>query len=70
MRILPREVDPTVFNMISGEDTGSVSYSTIGGLSEQIRELRETIELPLTQPDLFKRIGIKPPKGRYRKHTF
>lgn len=62
MRILPREVDPTVFNMISGDDT-NVSYSTIGGLAEQIRELRETIELPLTQPDLFKRIGIKPPKG-------
>lgn len=62
MRILPREVDPTVFNMIS-EDDSKISYSTIGGLAEQIRELRETIELPLTQPDLFKRIGIKPPKG-------
>jgi SpoVK/Ycf46/Vps4 family AAA+-type ATPase len=38
-------------------------YSDIGGLSEQIRELRETIELPLTNPDLFVRVGIKPPKG-------
>ena len=35
----------------------------IGGLNEQIRELREVIELPLTNPDLFKRVGIKPPKG-------
>ena len=62
MRILPREVDPTVFNMLS-EDPGKVKWSSIGGLNEQIRELRETIELPLTSPDLFIRVGIKPPKG-------
>jgi 26S proteasome regulatory subunit T4 len=35
----------------------------VGGLSSQIRDLRETIELPLTNPELFKRLGIKPPKG-------
>jgi 26S proteasome regulatory subunit T4 len=62
MRVLPREVDPTVFNMLS-EDPGAVKWSSIGGLNEQIRELRETIELPLTSPDLFLRVGIKPPKG-------
>ena len=39
-RCLPREVDPLVYNM-SHEDPGNVSFSTIGGLSEQIRELRE-----------------------------
>lgn len=39
-RYLPREVDPLVYNM-SHEDPGDVSYSEIGGLSEQIRELRE-----------------------------
>ncbi|KAG9328957.1 hypothetical protein JZ751_009086 [Albula glossodonta] len=47
----------------SHEDPGSVSYSEIGGLSEQIRELREVIELPLTNPELFQRVGIIPPKG-------
>merc|ERR1719433_1582316 len=62
MRKLPREVDPRVFNMLT-EDPGSVSYTNIGGLSEQIRELREVIELPLTNPELFQRVGIKPPKG-------
>uniref|UniRef100_A0A672FIJ7 AAA+ ATPase domain-containing protein n=1 Tax=Salarias fasciatus TaxID=181472 RepID=A0A672FIJ7_SALFA len=61
-RYLPREVDPLVYNM-SHEDPGSVSYSEIGGLSEQIRELREVIELPLTNPELFQRVGIIPPKG-------
>lgn len=40
MRILPREVDPLVYNM-SMEDPGDVSFAGIGGLSEQIRELRE-----------------------------
>jgi SpoVK/Ycf46/Vps4 family AAA+-type ATPase len=35
----------------------------VGGLHEQIRELREVIELPLTNPELFARVGIKPPKG-------
>jgi len=62
MRTLPREVDPVVFHMKSDEP-GQVSYSTIGGLSDQIRELREVIELPLTNPELFLRVGIKPPKG-------
>ncbi|KAL7532034.1 hypothetical protein ACHAXR_008349 [Thalassiosira sp. AJA248-18] len=66
MRILPREVDPTVFHMQSSEESeggGKVSFSDIGGLNEQIRELREVIELPLTNPELFVRVGIKAPKG-------
>jgi len=62
MRILPREVDPLVFNMKS-EGPGDVKYSEIGGLGEQIRELREVVELPLNNPELFLRVGIKPPKG-------
>lgn len=62
MRHLPREVDPLVYNM-SSEDPGDINYSQIGGLSEQIRELREVIELPLMNPELFQRVGITPPKG-------
>merc|ERR1711988_919796 len=62
MRHLPREVDPLVYNM-SHEDPGDVTYSAVGGLSEQIRELREVIELPLLNPELFQRVGITPPKG-------
>ena len=62
MRYLPREVDPLVYNM-SHEDPGNVSYAEIGGLQEQIRELREVVELPLLNPELFIRVGIKPPKG-------
>ncbi|TXT08167.1 uncharacterized protein COLE_05091 [Cutaneotrichosporon oleaginosum] len=62
MRILPREVDPMVYSM-SLEDPGSVSFAGIGGLGDQVRELREVIELPLMNPELFDRVGIKPPKG-------
>lgn len=51
-----------MFNMLQ-EDPGKVDYSSIGGLSEQIRELRESIELPLMNPELFLRVGINPPKG-------
>ena len=56
------QVDPVVYNMLS-EDPGKVDYSMIGGLGEQIRELRESIELPLLNPELFLRVGINPPKG-------
>lgn len=62
MRMLPREVDPLVYNM-SLEDPAGVSFAGIGGLNDQIRELREVIELPLKNPELFQRVGIKPPKG-------
>ncbi|KAJ6671412.1 hypothetical protein OIU85_015183 [Salix viminalis] len=55
-------VDPVVYSMLH-EDPGNVSYSAVGGLSDQIRDLRESIELPLMNPELFLRVGIKPPKG-------
>ena len=58
------QVDPVVYNMLH-EDPGNVSYSAVGGLSDQIRELRESIELPLMNPELFLRVGIKPPKVSY-----
>lgn len=61
MRILPREVDPLVYNMTTFEP-GEISFNGIGGLTEQIRELREVIELPLKNPELFTRVGIKPPR--------
>ncbi|XP_017122151.1 26S proteasome regulatory subunit 10B [Drosophila elegans] len=62
MRYLPREVDPLVYNM-THEDPGNVNYAEIGGLGQQIRELREVIELPLLNPEIFLRVGISPPKG-------
>jgi len=40
-----------------------VTYEDIGGLAEEIQKIREMIELPIRHPELFKRIGIAPPKG-------
>jgi len=40
-----------------------VTYEDIGGLDEELELVREMIELPLTEPDLFARLGIDPPKG-------
>ena len=40
-----------------------VYYEDIGGLGEEIQKIREMIELPIRHPELFKRIGIDPPKG-------
>ncbi|MBN1802639.1 MAG: CDC48 family AAA ATPase [Candidatus Lokiarchaeota archaeon] len=40
-----------------------VTYEDIGGLAEEIQKIREMIELPIRHPELFKRIGIDPPKG-------
>ncbi len=40
-----------------------ISYSQIGGLQDQIREVKEVLELPLQRPELFKKVGIDPPKG-------
>lgn len=48
---------------MQNEDPGAISFGDIGGLNDQIRVLRETVELPITNPELFKRVGIKPPKG-------
>jgi proteasome regulatory subunit len=41
----------------------NVSWAAVGGLKQQINEIKEVIELPLKKPKLFKELGIKPPKG-------
>jgi transitional endoplasmic reticulum ATPase len=40
-----------------------VTYEDIGGLSDEIRKIREMVELPLKHPELFEALGIEPPKG-------
>jgi proteasome regulatory subunit len=60
--VLPSEKDPSVTGM-EIEERPDVSYATIGGLEDQIMEVKETVELPLKKPELFEKIGIDPPKG-------
>lgn len=52
-----------VYGMQEHDPQQAATFAGIGGLNEQIRELREVIELPLKNPELFLRVGIKPPKG-------
>ena len=52
--------------MVSGAEMvekPSISYSDLGGLDEQILQVRESIEMPLENPQLFRDVGIEPPKG-------
>lgn len=62
VEILPDREEPLVKSMEVIERP-NVKYSDIGGLESQINELREVVELPLVKPELFKEIGIEPPKG-------
>ncbi|HIH25970.1 proteasome-activating nucleotidase [Candidatus Woesearchaeota archaeon] len=41
----------------------NINWSDVGGLEEQINEIKEVVELPLLKPEIFKNIGIEPPKG-------
>lgn len=45
------------------QERPDVKYSDIGGLDIQKQEIREAIELPLTNPELYSQIGIDPPRG-------
>jgi transitional endoplasmic reticulum ATPase len=48
---------------VSEEKIPSITYEDIGGLGEEIKKVREMVELPLKHPELFERLGIEPPKG-------
>ena len=60
--ILQDEVDPLV-SVMKVEKAPLESYADIGGLEAQIQEIKEAVELPLTHPEMYEDIGIKPPKG-------
>ncbi|HDR73150.1 MAG TPA: AAA family ATPase [Methanoculleus sp.] len=45
------------------DESPEVTFEQIGGLKQEIEEVREAVEYPLTRPEIFKRIGVEPPKG-------
>ncbi|KAI5172733.1 26S proteasome regulatory subunit T6 [Nematocida sp. LUAm3] len=61
-RTLPSKVDPLV-SLMMVEKAPDSTYDMIGGLSEQIKEVKEVIELPIKHPELFESLGIAQPKG-------
>jgi 26S proteasome regulatory subunit T2 len=60
--ILEDDTDPMV-SVMKVEKAPLESYADIGGLEDQIQEIKEAVELPLAHPELYEDIGIKPPKG-------
>ena len=50
-------------NSTDSTDVTGAAYEDIGGLDEELRRVREMVELPLSNPELFRRLGIDPPKG-------
>ncbi|RIB10371.1 26S protease regulatory subunit 6B [Gigaspora rosea] len=60
--VLPPEADSSIA-MLGADEKPDVTYADVGGLDIQKQEIREAVELPLTHFDLYKQIGIDPPRG-------
>ncbi|MCT8337730.1 proteasome-activating nucleotidase [Methanoculleus sp. Afa-1] len=45
------------------DEQPSVTFEQVGGLKEEIEEVREAVEYPLTKPEIYERVGVEPPKG-------
>jgi len=53
----PKAVD------LSEESVPDVTYEDIGGLTEEVKKIREMVELPMKHPEIFEKLGVEPPKG-------
>lgn len=62
VELLPARLDPFIKSM-EVINHPKETYEDVGGLHDVLREVREAVELPLLKPELFKKIGIEPPKG-------
>lgn len=60
--VLGDDTDPMV-TVMKLEKAPQETYADIGGLDTQIQEIKESVELPLTHPEYYEEMGIKPPKG-------
>lgn len=56
------DTDP-MLNTMKIDKAPKESYADVGGLEDQILELKESVELPLSHPEIYEDVGIKPPKG-------
>ncbi|KAJ3364446.1 26S protease regulatory subunit 8 [Kappamyces sp. JEL0680] len=61
-KVLPNNIDPLV-SLMMVEKVPDSTYDMIGGLDNQIKEIKEVIELPVKHPELFDSLGIAQPKG-------
>ena len=61
--LLPSKVDPLV-SLMKVEKVPDSTFDMIGGLDQQVKEIKEVIELPIKHPELFESLGIAQPKVR------
>ena len=61
---LPDEYDSRV-KAFEIDEKPTEDYNDVGGLDKQIEELCEAVVMPMTHPERFKAVGIRPPKGRF-----
>lgn len=54
---------PEVASEEEKDESRRIRYEDIGGLNRELDEIREVVELPLTHPELFEKVGVEPPKG-------
>ncbi|MBN1195616.1 MAG: proteasome-activating nucleotidase [Methanomicrobiaceae archaeon] len=62
VRIIGTTFDARV-RIMELDESPDVTFGQVGGLREQIEEVREAVEYPLTRPEIFARLGVEPPKG-------
>lgn len=62
--LLADEADPAV-SVMKVEHAPTETYADVGGLEAQVQEIKEAVELPLTHPELYEDIGVRPPKVRF-----
>jgi transitional endoplasmic reticulum ATPase len=55
-------INPKAMELIE-EKIPDIAYEDIGGLEDEIKKIREMVELPLKHPEIFSRLGVEPPKG-------
>ena len=48
---------------ISEDNLSGINYEDIGGLSKEIKKIREMVEIPIKHPEIFQKLGVEPPKG-------
>jgi len=62
VEVLPPEADSSIA-VLGDSERPEVTYAQVGGLDIQKQEIREAVELPMTHPELYRQIGIDPPRG-------
>ncbi|MGM0398564.1 MAG: CDC48 family AAA ATPase [Halobacteriota archaeon] len=63
VHVSERPAEDIVAQETAKRETPNITYEDIGGLDEELEQVREMIELPMRHPELFQQLGIEPPKG-------